>query len=261
MCRQSSGLIGTWARRLEAAVVANGHAGAAAGRAARAVAGYADAGAGGPRRPGSPAQADEPGGAVPVAFERLEERQHFLVGAPVAPGQRPADHVLEVVVADGDRVRVARGPLPRLRRGPHADAWDGPQLPVGFLMAQREQSLQAVGHARGPNDGLGADALHAGPVPVPGRNAAPRSRVGEDAHAARRGSRGRRAVLRQQDPPGAVGFEHDDLLLEYRGDEQIHQAAGTADPQPWVPPRGVTDHWVRVGGEAGGVVVTAESAG
>ena len=69
------------------------------------------------------------------------------------------------------------------------------------------------------------------------------------------------AVLRQQDPPCAVGFEHDDLLLEYRGDERLHQAAGTADPQPRVPQRGVTDHRVRVGGEAGGVVVTAESAG
>src|SRR5580692_9876335 len=124
--------------RLEAAVIADGHARAAAGRAARAVTGYADAGAGGPGRPGSPAQADEPGGPVPVALERLEERQHLLVGAPVAPGQRPADHVLEVVVADGDRVRVARGPLPGLRRGPHADPRNGPQLPVGLLVGARE---------------------------------------------------------------------------------------------------------------------------
>src|ERR1700727_529548 len=92
--------------RLEAAVVADGHAGAAAGRAARTVAGYA--GACCPGRPGSPAQPDEPGGPVAVALERLEEGHHFLVGAPVAAGQRPADHVLEVVVADRDRVRIGR---------------------------------------------------------------------------------------------------------------------------------------------------------
>src|ERR1700761_5203566 len=69
---------------LEAAVVADGHAGAAARRAAGAVAGYARRGAGwrAGRGAGAPAEADQPRGPVPVALERLKERQHLLVARP-----------------------------------------------------------------------------------------------------------------------------------------------------------------------------------
>src|SRR5215813_6308736 len=88
--------------RLDGAVVADGHPGAAPRGAAAA-------------------QLDEPGHPVAVPGVGGEEFEHAgVVG--LAAGQRPADHAGQVVVAHGDRVRVAHGPLPDLGGGPYADA-------------------------------------------------------------------------------------------------------------------------------------------
>src|SRR6185437_2305739 len=78
-------------RGSEGAVVADGHAGAAA-------------------RGGAAAQLDQAGHPVAVTGVGGEELEHAgVVG--LAAGQRPADHVRQVVVADRDRVRIAHGAL------------------------------------------------------------------------------------------------------------------------------------------------------
>ena len=81
------------------------------------------------------AQLDQPGHPVAVARVGGEQFQHArVVGDP--PGQRPADRPGQVVVADRDRVRVARGALPDLGGGPDPDAGQGPQAPVGLGRVQ-----------------------------------------------------------------------------------------------------------------------------
>src|ERR1700678_59497 len=161
-------------------VVADGHPRAAALRPDGAVAGRA--GARRTDRPAAVAQPDQPGGAVPVALERLKQRQHLLVGRPVLAGQGPADDVLQVVVADRDRIRIARCPLPGLGRGPDADAGDRPQLAVGLLVADLEQPLKRRSDRRSPDDRLRPNPLHPGPVPLPGRNAPPHGRLRKHPH-------------------------------------------------------------------------------
>src|SRR5580692_5201457 len=79
-------------------VVADGHPRAAALRPDGAVAGRAGARAA--VRPAAVAHPDQPGDAVPVPLERLEQLKHLLVGRTVPAREGPADHVLQVVVAD-----------------------------------------------------------------------------------------------------------------------------------------------------------------
>src|SRR6185437_8899041 len=103
-------------RGSEGAVVADGHAGAAA-------------------RGGAAAQLDQAGHPVAVTGVGGEELEHAgVVG--LAAGQRPADHVRQVVVADRDRVGVAHGTLPDLGRGPDADAGQRAQAAIRFGRVQ-----------------------------------------------------------------------------------------------------------------------------
>ncbi len=95
-----------------------------------------------------------------------------------------------------------------------------------------EQPLQRRGHRRGPDDRLRPDALHPGPVPLPGRDAPPDRRLGEDSHAGRRGPRRLGPELVQQDLPRPVRLEDHDLLLEDRRDQRLHQPPGPAQPEP-----------------------------
>src|ERR1700722_5884573 len=190
-------------------VVADGHSRASALRPDGPVAGRAGARRTG--RPAAAAQPDQPGGAVPVPLERLQQRQHLLVGRPVLAGQGPADDVLQVVVADRDRVRVARRPLPGLGRGPYPDAGDGPQLAVGLLVADLEQPLKRRSDRRSPDDRLRPDPLHPGPVPLPGRNAPPHGRLGKHPHPPRCRPGRLGPELVQQDLPRPVRLQDHDL--------------------------------------------------
>ena len=99
------------------------------------------------------------------------------------PGQRPADQVRQVVVADGDGVGVAQRARRDLRDRPRADAPHGEQPAPRLLDRQVRALLQPARHdGRGPQHGAGPGLLDAGPSPVPDR--AP-SRAGR-ASAARR---------------------------------------------------------------------------
>jgi hypothetical protein len=65
-----------------------------------------------------------------VTAPRFEELEHpGVVGVP-APGQREADDVLQVVVADADRVGAAERALHHLSSGPDADPGDRAQPPL-----------------------------------------------------------------------------------------------------------------------------------
>ena len=56
-------------------------------------------------------------------------------------------------------------------------------------------------------------------------------------------------------------LKNDDLLLGDRRNERFHEPAGAPELQPGMPPRGVVDHRIGVGSEAGRVVMAAEDAG
>src|SRR5690242_5556745 len=131
-----------WVAGSEGAVVADGHAGAAA-------------------RGGTAAQLDQAGHPVAVTGVGGEELEHAgVVG--LAAGQRPADHVRQVVVADRDRVRVAHGALPDLGRGPDADAGQRAQAVVRVGRVQGQGLLEPGRGRRGVHDRAGAHALYAG---------------------------------------------------------------------------------------------------
>ncbi len=73
-------------------------------------------------------------------------------------------------------------------------------------------------------------------------------------------ARGRRAEPAQQDPPGAVRFEADHLLLQDGGHEGLEDPRGPAHPQPRVTEHQLADDRVP-GGESGQVVLRAELSG
>src|ERR1035437_3679569 len=153
---------------LEGAVVADGHA--------RAVARGAGA-----------AELDEPGHPVAVAGVGGQQLEHAgVVGDPA--GQRPADRLGEVVVAHGDRVRVAHGPPPALGGGPRADAGQRPQAAVRVRRAQSAGPLEPGGDLGGGDDRAGPDALDPGPVPVPRRDTRPPPGWREHPHPGRGGT-------------------------------------------------------------------------
>src|SRR3712207_9088274 len=60
--------------------------------------------------------------ALPILSAPGFEQLHHPVVVGLPAGQRPADQVLQVVVAVADRVRAAEGPLHHLGRRPDADA-------------------------------------------------------------------------------------------------------------------------------------------
>src|SRR5271170_7147897 len=188
-----------------------------------------------------------------------EQLEHAGVVGDLA-GQGPADGLGQVVVADGDRVSVAGGALADLGRGPGADAGQGAQPAVGLGRVEVQGLLQAAGDVGGGDDGPGAYSLNAGPVPVPGRDTRPDPRGRDDPHPLR-GRAGRHgAELAQQDPPGTVGFDAYDLLLQDRGDQRLEQPIGPADPQPPIAQGQLADDRM-VRGESGQVVVRAELGG
>src|SRR6476620_3968256 len=96
--------------------------------------------------------------AVAVAPVGLEQ-----LGEPVVvdrgPGQRPADVLGHVVVAERDGVRVAERALGDLRRGPDPDAGKGTQSTVRLGDRHGRTLLEAAGIARGSHDGPRARAV------------------------------------------------------------------------------------------------------
>ena len=84
-------------------------------------------------------EADEADDPAALATERLEQFEHAVVGGAGLTGQRPRDHVGEVVVADRDGIGIAeRRPEHRPDR-PRADAAD-----------QRQTGGDHAGTGRGP---------------------------------------------------------------------------------------------------------------
>ena len=101
------------------------------------------------RRPSHGAQPDQPGHPVAVALVWPQETR--------ACPRRRCDHARLAQSQrcwtggsrDGDRVRVPGRALPGLSGGPHADAGEAAEFPVGLGVGSVQQALQAVRHARG----------------------------------------------------------------------------------------------------------------
>lgn len=68
----------------------------------------------------SPAEQDEPGGAVALSGVRLQELEHLFVGAAGIPGEGVADLYGQVQVAEGEGVGCAEGALQGFGGGPGA---------------------------------------------------------------------------------------------------------------------------------------------
>ena len=107
-----------------------------------------------------PDEADEPDDPAALAAERFEQFEHTVVGGAGFTGQRPGDHVGKVVVADGDRVRIAeRRPEHRADR-PRPDATDQRQPGSGDDRCRRLPS---------PTDGARAQPPRSAPGPASSR--------------------------------------------------------------------------------------------
>ena len=89
-----------------------------------------------------------------------------------APGQREAHRLRDVVVAEGDCVRVAERPLTHLGAGPHADPRERPQPSVGLLGREPGGSLERLGDPGGRDDRPRARRVDVHPQPLPGRDGA-----------------------------------------------------------------------------------------
>ena len=185
---------------------------------------------GAPARRPAAAEHHQPGGAVPVPGVGGEQLQHAgVVGLP--PGQRPADRPGQMDVADRHRVGVAAGPLARLGRGPGADPGQRAQAQVRLGGGHPGDLLQPLRHVGGADDGPGADALHACPVPRPGGNPRPGTGGREDPHPGRGRPRRRLPVPEHERPPGPACLGPDDLLLQHGRHQRLKHPARPADPE------------------------------
>jgi len=162
-------------------------------------------------------------------------------------------------VAHRDRIRVAVGPLPGLRGGPHPDPGQGTQPSVGHLGPQLERLLQpARVPARGDHR-LGPRGLDPGPVPFPGRDLGPGLRRRRDGQAGRCRTRRRIAVRADQRAPGRTGLPAGGLLLEDAGHERLDDEVGPRDAPARIACHRVGDHRMRGNEVAGRIVLTTQA--
>ena len=143
-------------------------------------------------------QLQQPLDAVAVAGVGLEQLGQPVV-VDLAAGQRPADVLGHVVVAEADRVGVAQGALVHLRRGPHPHPGYGAQPARRVRVAERGHRLEAPGRGGGAHAGRGPGAVDAGGQPLPGRDPGPGGGVGRHPQPVRR--RPRRAPARRSGAP------------------------------------------------------------
>ena len=171
---------------------------------------------------------------------------------PTAPGRwtSPTDTASASPQARWRVSAEVQGPIPgseRRRRSASARGHPG-------------DLLQPLRHVGGADDGPGADALHACPVPRPGGDPRPGTGGREDPHPGRGGPRRRLPVPEHERPPGPACLGPDDLLLQDGRHQRLEHPARPADPQIRVPPVHLGQQRVHRP-EAGPVVVRAQQPG
>ncbi len=159
-----------------------------------------------------------------MAAIRLEQLQHALIARAGGALERVADRERQVVVADGDRIRVAQRRHGDLGRSPRADAGKRQHPLIGARAVHGHGFFEALRAPRRPDDHVGTPALDPEAVKGPVR------RAGEDLRRRRKLQRERpwRGLAeRVHEVPVRVDrFLRRDLLKDDRRHERFEDRMG-----------------------------------
>jgi uncharacterized protein (TIGR03089 family) len=170
-----------------------------------------------------------------IRFEQLGQAIVINLGA----GQRPADVLGHVTVAEADRVWVPERCVPHLGRGPYPDPRYGAQPPLCLVTGQVHALFQPARSAHSPDDRRGPRAIDPGPQPLPGRDQSPSAGTGGNPQPSQ--ATLPRCQLAVPADKGAIRTRSllaSDLLRDDRGDYGLqHQPCAGHSPSAETPCR------------------------